>query len=383
MIEFGIPARGLFLLERGTSFLNHGSFGSTPRQVLDAADHWRRQMEANPDRFVREILPAALRHAAGRLAAHLKAREQDLVFVENATAGMDAVLNSVELRPDDEILTSNHCYPAVRQAIRHACDRKGCHVVVADIGLPARSEADLSAPLIERIGRRTRLLVLDHISSPTGLVFPVARLAAYAREQGVRVLIDGAHAPGQLDLDVPALGADWYVGNCHKWLFAARGCGFLWARDEAQAGLHPVAVSHAYGQSFTAEFDWTGTRDFSAWLAIDAALDFLGAIGAERMREHNHHLAIAGAQRLAQAWGTELDGPPFLHASMIGIRLPPRLQASGAPTTETAKRLMAQILALHHTVVAINAISGALWARVSAQIYNVAGDYERLAALGG
>jgi isopenicillin-N epimerase len=383
MLEFGIPARRLFLLEPRTSFLNHGSFGAVPRPVLDAADQWRRRMDANPDRFIREILPGELRRAAERLAGHFHARGQDLVFVENATAGIDAVLGSLEFEPGDEILVSSHCYGAVRQAVRHACRRTGCRAIEVDLRLPLSSESDPFAPLAEALGERTKLLVIDHIASPTGLVFPVARLASLARSRGVRVLVDGAHAPGQLELDIPALGADWYVGNCHKWLFAARGCGFLWAGSDAQAGLHPVAVSHAYGQSFTAEFDWTGTRDFSGWLAIGAALDFVAEIGVTRMREHNHRLAIEIGERLARAWRTELDGPAPLHASMIGVRLPQRLQALGPPDGNTARRLMAQLLAEHDTVVAINPMSGALWARISAQIYNVAEDCERLARLGG
>lgn len=378
-----MPARELFLLEAGISFLNHGSFGAVPRRVLEAADRWRRQMEANPDRFFREALPAALRRAAGLLGTHVHAREQDLVFVENATAGIDAVLGSVDLKPGDEILTSSHCYPAVRQAIRHACERTGGRMLEAEVRLPVQSESDLLVPLAERLGERTRLLVIDHIASPTGLVFPVAQLASLARARGARVLVDGAHCPGQIDLDIPALGADWYVGNCHKWLFAARGCGVLWAHSDAQPGLHPVAVSHAYGQSFTAEFDWTGTRDFSSWLAVEAALEFAGRIGGERIRDHNHRLAVQAAERLVRAWQTELDGPPELHAAMIGIRLPARLQNAGPPNHETAKQLMAQLLSEHQTVVAINPMSGSLWARVSAQIYNTLEDYERLAALGG
>jgi len=383
MIEFGIPAREFFLLEPGISFLNHGSFGTTPRPVLEAADRWRHQMEANPDRFFREIMPPALRRAAGMLASHLGAREQDLVFVENATTGVNAALRSLDFKHGDEILTSSHCYGAVRQAIRHTCERMGCRMLEADIRLPLSSEEDLLSPLAERMGERTRLLVIDHIASPTGLVFPVARLASLARSRGIRVLVDGAHAPGQVDLDIPALGADWYVGNCHKWLFAARGCGFLWARSDAQAGLHPVAISHAYGQGYPTEFDWTGTRDFSAWLAVEAALGFVDQVGAGRMRDHNHRLAVQIAEQLAKTWRTELDGPPDLHAAMVGVRLPSRLQDSGPPTGETARRLMARILAERGTVVAVNAISGALWARISAQIYNVAADCERLAALGG
>lgn len=372
MIKFGLPQRGRFLLEPGTAFLNHGSFGTAPRRVLAAAQRWRRRMEANPDRFLRSVLPGALRGAAGQLARFLQVKEEDLAFVENATSGVNAVLRSLEFRPGDEILATSHTYNAVRQAIRHACARSGAKLVEARIVLPVRNESDLVSPIERRISRRTRLLVLDHISSPTGLVFPVKRLARLARERGAKVLVDGAHAPGQLELDIAALGADWYAGNCHKWLFAPKGCGFLWAPAGAQQGLHPPVISHGYGKGFAAEFDWTGTRDFSSWLAVTAALDFFRELGPARVRAYNHRLVIEAANRIAEAWNTPLDGPPELHGSMMAIRLPGPLQRF------EGSRLMYEILARHRIVVAIVPIGGALWARISAQVYNRPQDYERL-----
>ena len=372
MTRFGRPLRRRFFLEPGTAFLNHGSFGATPRAVLAAAEHWRRGMEANPDRFLREVLPGALRAAAGRLARFLHAREQDLAFVENATSGMNAVLRSLELRRGDEILCTTHTYNAVRQTIREVCRRTGAKLVEARIALPVNDEASLILPLERKFGKRTRLVVLDHIASPTGLTFPVKRLAALARARGAKVLVDGAHAPGQLALDVPSLGVDWYAGNCHKWLFAPKGCGFLWARRGAQAGIHPPVISHGYGKGFAAEFDWTGTRDFSSWLAVPDALDFLVEMKPSRVRAHNHRLAVGAAKQISAAWDTPLDGPPELHGSLIAIRLPEALQRRNAPD------LMAEMLARHRIAIAIVPVEGALWARISAQVYNVPEDYDRL-----
>jgi isopenicillin-N epimerase len=361
-----------FFLEPGTAFLNHGSFGAAPRAVLAAAGRWRRRMEANPDRFLHEVLPGALRAAAGRLARFLHARAQDLAFVENATSGMNAVLRSLEFRRGDEILCTTHTYNAVRQTIREVCRRTGAKLVEARIALPVDDEASLILPLERKLGRRTRLVVLDHIASPTGLVFPVRRLAALARARGAKVLVDGAHAPGQLALDIPALGVDWYSGNCHKWLFAPKGCGFLWARRSAQAGIHPPVISHGYGKGYTAEFDWTGTRDFSSWLAVPDALDFLAEMKPSRVRAHNHRLAVGAAKRISAAWDTPLDGPPDLHGSLIAIRLPAALQRRHAPD------LTAEMLARHRIATAIMSVEGALWARISAQVYNVPEDYDRL-----
>lgn len=378
MIRLGIPQRRRFLLEPGTAFLNHGSFGAAPRAVLAAAARWRRRMEANPDRFLRETLPPALRAAAGALAPFLDARERDLAFVENATAGVNAVLRSVELRPGDEVLATAHTYNAVRLALRHACDAWGARLVEVPVDLPARGDEAFVEAYRRRLGARTRLVVLDHVASPTGRVFPVRRLARLAHAHGARVLVDGAHAPGQLALDIPSLGVDWYAGNCHKWLFAPKGCGFLWARRSAQAGLHPPVISHGYGRGFAAEFDWTGTRDFADWLAVPEALRFFRGLGPVRARAYNHRLACRAAAGLAQAWGTPLSGPPAMHGSMMAVRLPAPLQRGGRAQPADAARLQAWFLAEHRIVVAVMAIEGDLWARVSAQVYNVPADYDRL-----
>jgi len=373
MTRFGLPMRRRFHIERGTAFLNHGSFGTAPLPVLAAADRWRRRMEANPDRFLRWTLPAALRAAAARLAGFLGAEERDLAFVENATSGVNAVLRSLDFRPGDEILSTTHTYNAVRQTIREVCRRSGAKAVEAPIKLPIGSEDDLIAPIRRKLGRKTRLLVLDHIASPTGLIFPIRKLAALAGARGIRVLVDGAHAPGQLSLDIPPLGVDWYAGNCHKWLFAAKGGAFLWARRSAQAGIHPPVISHGYGKGYAAEFDWTGTRDFSAWLSVPDGIEFMRTLNAPRVRTHNHRLAVGAGRTIAAAWGMPLDGPPALHGSMIAIRLPAQLHV------RDARELMRDIYRQHRIVVAVMAIDGELWARVSAQVYNAPGDYARLA----
>jgi isopenicillin-N epimerase len=381
MLDFGAAAKREFLLEPGVAFLNHGSFGAAPRVVLEAAEQWRRRIEANPDLFLRDILPGRLRRAAAELARFIQARPDDVVFVDNATAGVNAVLRALEFRARDEILATTHTYGAVRQAIRYVCDRTGAKLVEAQISLPLVDERILFSAVADRLSERTRLVVLDHVSSPTGLIFPVAELTALARARGVKVLIDGAHGPGQLELDVPALGADWYVGNCHKWLFAPRSCAFLWCRDDSKRDLHPLAISHHYGEGFTAEFDWTGTRDFSAWLAVVDALRFFDRLGAARVRAYNHDLVVAAASRIAELWQTPLDGPAAMHGSMIALRLPPRLQAYGSPTRATARRLQSAILAEHRVVVAIMALGDALWARISGQIYNTPEDYEKLLSI--
>jgi len=372
MIALGRPLRRRFLLEPGTAFLNHGSFGATPRAVLAAAERWRKRMEANPDRFLRYELPGALRRSAAVLAQFLKAKERDLAFVENATSGVNAVLRSLEFRPGDEILSTTHTYNAVRQTMREVCRRSGAESVEVRIDLPILSEKYFYQSIKKKFSKRTKLLVLDHIASPTGLIFPVKRLAAAARARGAKVLVDGAHAPGQLDLDIPSLGVDWYAGNCHKWLFAPKGCGFLWARRNAQRGIHPPVISHGYEKGFAAEFDWTGTRDFSGWLSIPDALDFFRRLGPVRIRNYNHKLVTQKAKELSNVWSTTVDGPPELHGSMMAIRLPARLQR------RDPRQLMQEWVTRHRIVAPVMSVEGTLWVRVSAQAYNVPQDYERL-----
>ncbi len=378
MTPFGRPLRARFLLERATSFVNHGSFGAAPRAVLRAAERWRLRMEANPDRFMREILPRALRRAADDLARFLRVAGRDLAFVENATAGLNAVLRSLPLRRGDEVVATTQTYNAVRQVLRHACIQSGARLVEAPIALPVAGEDALLAAIGPRLGGRTRLLVLDHISSPTGLVFPVRRLARLARVHGAQVLVDGAHAPGQIPIDIEALGVDWYAGNCHKWLFAPKGCAFLWARRGAQPGLHPPVISHGYGGGLAAEFDWTGTRDFSGWLAVPEALRFYRTLGPARVRAYNHRLVREAARTLSSAWDAPLDGPAALHGAMMAVRLPAALQPAGGADAEAARALQSRLLTRYRVVAAIMAVDGALWARVSAQVYNVPQDYARL-----
>ena len=377
MPEFGRAIREQFRLEPGVDFLNHGSFGAAPTEVLDAASHWRDQMEANPDHFLRDVLPGALRGAATELGRFIGARGEDLAFVENATSAINAVLRSLDFKPGDEILINSQSYGAVRQAVRHICERTGAKAVEPHIQIPVTDPGRL----VTAVGARARLVIVDHISSPTGLVWPLDKIIAAARERGASILVDGAHAPGQLDLNVPALGADWYTGNCHKWLYAPRGCAFLWASPDRQSQVHPLAISHGYSRGFTEEFDWPGTRDFSPWLAATAGIRFIQELGPDAVRRYCHDLAIASAESISSAWRQPLSGPPMMHGSLMAIRLPDSYQRGGA-TREIARKVQSEFMDRHRIAVAVMPIDGTLWARISAQIYNGPEDYERLIKAG-
>jgi len=376
---FGNAIRDRFLLDPGFLTVNHGSFGAMPVPVRDAQDDWRRKLEAQPTRFMAVELPPLLRHAAARLAAFVGAEAQDIGFVDNATTGCNAVLRSLRLKPGDEILVLDHGYGAVRNTVRHVTGRAGAAMVEAIIPFPQPSADAIVEAVAAKLGPKTRLVVLDHITSPSAIVLPLERLVPLCQQAGAKVLVDGAHGPGMVPLDLAALNADWYTGNGHKWLCAPKGCAFLWARRDRQDDLHPVTISHGYGTGFLGEFDWAGTRDPSAYLAIDAAIDFHAELGGADLRQRNAALAAEGGMLLAQALGSELGAPPELQGSMALVRLP--LKAGGTPTMDQARALRRRLIDEERTDVIVNAIGGAYWLRLSAAAYNERADYVRLAEI--
>ncbi len=371
---WGAALRPAFCLDPDFLTVNHGSYGATPREVLAAQDEWRARMEAQPTRFMARDLPNLLRRAAASLAEFLNAAPDDLAFVENATTGCNAVLRSLELRPGEEIVVLDHGYGAVLRTVDHVAQRAGARVIRVAVPFPRPDDDAMVAALAAALGPRTRLAVLDHVTSASALVLPAAAMAATCRDAGVPVLIDGAHAPGNLDLDVPAIGADYYTGNCHKWLSAPKGCAFLWARRERQAGLHPVTISHGHGAGFLAEFDWTGTRDMSAYLSITAALAFHARLGGAQLRARNTRLAAEAAALLAGRLGTETAAGDTAGCAMGVARLP----LSGPVDATRAEAVRAALLRAG-TDAPVSALAGTAWLRISAAAYNEMSDFVMLA----
>jgi isopenicillin-N epimerase len=369
----GIP-RSEWKLDPNFTFLNHGSYGATPRAVIAEQDRWRERMEQHPTGFMTYELPTALREAAAHLATFVGCNGMDLAFVENATVGCNAVLNSLSFSAGDEILVTDHGYAAVRHAAEHVARKTGARIVEAKVAFPTTGSQPIVDAVASQLGPRTRIAILDHITSPTAVIFPIGELASLCHSAGASVLIDGAHGPGMLSLDISSIGADWYVGNCHKWLMAAKGSAFLWTDPKWQREIHPLAISHGYGLGYTAEFDWIGTRDPSAWLSVPAAIDFHMRMGGPSLRARNIKLACASATWLAHLWKTERGSPDDLTGSMATVRLP----LSGAATIERAIELRAWLFEAHRIELAIMPFAGSLWARISAQGYNEPADYQRL-----
>ncbi len=356
--------------------VNHGSFGAAPRVVLAAQQAWRQRMEAQPGRFFTQVLPDALRHAADRLGAFIGADGQNIAFVDNATTGCNAVLRSLTLRPGDEVVVLTHGYGAVRNTVRFVTQRARARMVDAEIPFP-RPDADaIVANLQAALSPHTRLAVLDHVTSASALVLPVKRMVAACHAAGVPVLVDGAHAPAQVALDLRIIGADWYAGNCHKWLCAPKGSAFLWAAPEMQQELHPVTISHGFGGGFLHEFDWTGTRDPSPYLSVDTAIDFHTRLGDATLRARNIALAAEASALLARRLNTETGSDGVLAGAMGIVRLPVGVDPTTARVAALRERLMDA-----GTDAPVHALAGTMWLRISAFAYNEIEDYERLANL--
>ncbi len=370
-LPFGAAVRAEWDLDPAVAYLNHGSFGVTPRAVLAAQEEWRRRIERNPAAFMAEVRTGALREPAAAVARYLGAEGEDVVFMENATSAANAVLRSLSFKPGDEILVTSLGYRAVNHAAAYVASRTGATLVEVKIPLPVRDADAIVAAVAEKLSPRTRLAVFDHIASQSAILLPVETLIPLARAAGAEVLIDGAHVPGQLPLDIPALGADYYVANLHKWLFVPRGTAILWARRERQGELHPLTISHGYGGGFLAEFDWMGTRDLSGWLATPDGIAFHGRLGGARLMERNRALAGEMAAMLAKKWGTGLAAPPNMFAAMAVVGVPEsgREPAEIIPWLRETQRIEAPV----------HRIDGKLWLRIAAQAYNEAEDYERLA----
>jgi isopenicillin-N epimerase len=314
-----------------------------------------------------------LREAAAAVAAFLGARADDLVFVDNATTGANAVLRSFPLEPGDEILVSDLGYGGVNRAAIFNARVRGASIRTVTLPYPFTEDSLVDA-WSAAVGPRTRLAVVDHISADTGIVLPLARIAATLRHQGIAVLGDGAHAPGAIPLDIPSLGVDWYVGNLHKWAWTPRSSGVLWASPERQTGLHPAVISWGLDEGYTTEFDMLGTRDASPHLAAPAALQLFEEWGLDDIRRYNHELAWTGAQRLAGCWGTEFSTPEAMIGTMAMVTLPP---AAGT-TREDAIAMRDHLLFDEGIEVHMHAYGGQVRARISAQIYNDMSDIDRL-----
>jgi isopenicillin-N epimerase len=370
-------SRSLFLFPSNLTYLNHGGFGATPRSVLDEKKRILDEIEKNPMDLLSHKIRPKWHQVAERIASRFSCKPNSVAIVDNATDGVEAVLRSLSLTAVDEILTTSMTYGAVAMAARHIAATQGAKVMVAELHFPDPEPEQCIAAIAQTITPRTKIAILDHITSSTALLMPLKEMIEACRARGVPVLVDGAHAPGQVALDISALKADWYVGNLHKWNFVPRGCGFLWAAPGQESELLPNVLSWDINQPFPSNFAWTGTRDPSNWLAIPAAFDFMDGLGESAVREHNHHLIKDAVGLLAEMWKVRVSTPDWMTAAMTLVPAPDGLPYPA--TDEGRGRLEANLKGKHNIVVNPTfAHQGRIWLRISAQIYNDLGDYEKL-----
>jgi isopenicillin-N epimerase len=379
-----------FLPDPRLIFLNHGSFGSCPRAVLDVAESFRLRFERDPIGFVLKELEPGLDAARAAAGAFLGADPEDLVFVKNATAGVNTVLASAGLVEGDEVLVTDHGYGACNNAAQEWAARVGARAVTAAVPFPVSGPDAVLGAVLAAVTPKTRLAVLDHVTSPTGIVFPVAELVKELRSRGVATLIDGAHGPGMLPLDLRALGADYYVGNFHKWCCAPKAVAFLYASKARQTGLRPLVVSHGARNPRTdrsrylLEFDWVGTDDASPALALPFTLAFVGDLmpgGWDAVRTHNRELALTARRLLLEAVGGEPACPESMVGGLAAVTLPDAKEPTPKPGWPFAEPLYSALRERHGIeamVIHFPAPPKQL-IRVSAHVYNDVGDYQALA----
>ncbi len=374
-----------FLLDPDTVFLNHGSYGACPRPVFDAWQGWQREMERNPVLFLGRRSAGLLRHARERLATYLGAGVDDLVFVSNATTGVNIVAKSLKLKPGDEVLTTDLEYGACRATLARVCAEAGATLVVVPVPLPL-TRAGFVAAMTDAMTARTRLVMMSHITSPTALRLPIEPVLAQARQRGIASLIDGAHAPGQIPLDLTALGADHYTGNCHKWMCAPKGTAFLHARNEHHGGLFAMVTSWGeaapegpsawdgfIGQGlFERRMQWQGSRDLTGFLAVPAAIDFLAAHDWAARCADCHTRAMALMHRVSKRTGIASIAADAFFLQMAPLPVPH--QDAAALRTRLFEEFRIEVPVTQH----VNGEGGRSFVRVSVQPYT---SDEDLAAL--
>jgi len=371
--------RDAFVLDPSVTFLNHGSYGACPRAVLERQSRLRAQLEAEPVRFMSREYEPLLDAARARLAQFVGAQPVDLAFVPNATTGVNAVLRSLLFGPGDELVTTNHGYNACTNALRYVAERTGARVVVADVPFPVEDDEQVIAAVRRAVTTRTRLVLLDQVTSPTAEVFPVDALVRELEARGVPVLVDAAHAPGMVPLHLDSTGASYTTGNLHKWVCAPKGAAFLHVRRDRQAGIRPAVISHGANSTrtdksrFQLEFDWTGTDDPTAILCVPTALDTLSALhpdGWPGVMRANRDAATAAGELLRDALLPFRGARSRPGASMVSVEVP-------LPEPGLHDRLLDE----HGIEVPVIPFGGKTLVRVSMQVHTSLDDVAKLARL--
>jgi len=378
----------LWSLDPDVLHLNHGSFGACPSQILEQQTLLRQQMESNTLRFFEQVLPELLETARKALGLFLGAPAQDLVFVDNATTGISTVLSNLDLIPGDRILVTDHGYNACSNAVRYFTKKASAEIDLINLPFPGSDANEFIERILGACTSRTRLLLIDHITSPTALIMPLEEIVPAVQQRGIQVLVDGAHAPGMLPLRLTDLGADYYTGNCHKWMCAPKGTAFLYVKPEHQSNLHPLTISHGMNRPvgdstrFRLEFDWVGTRDLTGFLTLPALIEYMGGISNEGwagIMARNRALALEARDLICQELGLESPCPVDMIGSLATVCLPVPKKATF--TDYHVVDPLKEILRHNHGIeVSLSAwpSPAGRYLRVSAQLYNSLVHYQQL-----
>lgn len=388
MTTFGKHLLGEWMLDPAITYLNHGTVGAPPRRILAAQQAIRDEIERQPAKFVlRELaetgpqqrsVPTHMRAAIAPIAEFVGVNADDLVFVDNITAGANAVLRSFPFAAGDEIVTTNLGYGGITNTVSYVATASGATHRVIDLPAPGAVPSAFTQAVADGISDATRMIVIDHLTAGTALVLPIADIVQVCHQRGVLVFVDGAHAPGAIPLDIAAIGADWYSANLHKWLFTPRSLGLLWTAPQHQHLLHSPIISWGLGNGIAAEFDAGGTRDPSPALCAPAALALLQEWGVDNVMGHNHELAWQAGLMLSEMWGVSLNTPRAMIGPMVTLTLPPRFGSSVAESQNVRDYLLFERDI--EVAMGVNPTShgGGVNLRVSAQIYNDLSDVQRL-----
>lgn len=373
--------RQLFPFNTDIINLDHGGFGGTSTEILAARAKILEDIEAFPPRAFfddgeKDYYRHAWRDATKLIAKRFAAGTGDIALISNVTDGVNALLYSLSFNPGDEIVIGSLAYGAVINAVETIAARQGAHLIQAHFKFPQPRAEQCIESLTSVLTPRTRLVILDHITSGTALILPVTDMVKICRERGIPVLVDGAHAPGNVPVNLTQLNPDWYVANLHKWYFVPRSCGFLWARHDRQENLKPAILSWDIHERFPRSFEWTGTRDPSSFMSIPAAFAFMDRFGESEVRRHNHSLILEGLELLSRAWGATRETPQEMIANMSLIPLHHRL--SSFATDDGRRRIQGTLWKDYKIACPCILHDEQLYLRISAQIYNQIQDYERL-----
>ena len=376
-------------LDPSVTFLNHGSFGATPKVILAAQRALHDELERNPVDFFQRKLTSLLDASREAMADFVNADPAGIAFVQNSTTGINTVIHAHKFRPTDQLLVTNHEYNACHNALQHIARRDGAKVVVVDLPFPFKHKQQLVDAIMEKVTPMTRLALIDHVTGPTGVILPIEELIPQLHARGVETVIDGAHALGMLPIDLTKLDPTYYVGNCHKWMCGPKTSALLFVSKSRREKVRPLTISHGANASldlrsrFHLEFDWMGTTDPTAQLVIPQVLDFFREHvpgGWAGLRAHNHALVLEGRNLLCHAFHSKHSAPDECIGSMATIALPGGPSKRKKDTIHGQHELQVHLKTDYNIEVPIVSWGGddKRWVRISAQLYNTTADYEKL-----